>query len=158
MPGPSEVDIVLASAGQVDDVRSLWREYWDSIGLAGHFQGFAEELKALPGVYVPPDGRLLLALVEGKPAGTAALRRLNQDSCEAKRLYVRPSFRGRSVGKALLFRLVEEARLAGYRDMYGDTLMSMTSALAMYRRMGFSEVAAYSPNPTPGAVFLRLPL
>ena len=156
MSQTSEVDIIVASSQEIDAVQSLWREYWDSLGLPQDFQGFCEEVKTLPGLYAPPRGRLLLALVRGNPAGTAALRPLSAYSCEGKRLYVRPQYRGEGVGGSLLHRLVEEARSAGYREMYGDTLKSMTAALKMYREAGFSEVSPYSSNPTPGAIFLKL--
>jgi putative acetyltransferase len=151
-----EAHIIVASSQEIEAIQSLWREYWDSLGLPHDFQGFSEEVKTLPGLYAPPRGRLLLAFVRGKAAGTAALRPLSMYSCEAKRLYVRPKYRGEGVGRSLLRRLVEEARTAGYQEMYGDTLKSMTAALKMYRQVGFSEVAPYSSNPTPGAIFLKL--
>ena len=153
-----KIEIVLASDPQIYAVQALWREYWDSFGLPEHFQNFADECRTLPGVYAPPLGRLLLALCQGEAAGTAALRPLNVNSCEAKRLYVRPQFRGLGIGNALLRRLVHEARTAGYLEMYGDTLQSMASALKMYKRFGFSVVPPYSDKPTAGAIFLKLPL
>jgi putative acetyltransferase len=158
MAESSELEIIEASGQEVAAVQDLWRDYWDSLGLPQDFQRFSGELQTLPGVYAPPMGRLLLALVQGNAAGTAALRPLSGRSCEAKRLYVRPQYRGKGVGRALLCRLLEEARSAGYREVYGDTLKSMTAALEMYRQIGFSEVAPYSSNPTPGAIFLRLSL
>lgn len=154
----NEIEIIPASGDEIEAIGDLWREYWDSAGLPPDFQNFAEELRTLPGVYAPPQGRLLLALVRGAAAGTAALRPLSKHSCEAKRLYVRPQYRGKGTGKSLLCRLVKEARVAGYHEMYGDTLKSMTSALQMYREIGFSEVSPYSRNPTPGAIFLKLHL
>jgi GNAT superfamily N-acetyltransferase len=152
------VSISLASGQEIGTVRDLWLEYWESFALPRDLQGFAEELKTLPGLYAPPEGRLLLARIQGEPAGTAALRRLSANSCEAKRLYVRPQYRSQGIGRALLWRLTEEARAAGYEEMYGDTLKSMKSALRMYRDFGFSEVAPYSSSPTPGAIFLKLSL
>ncbi len=143
---------------EIETVRILWREYWDSLGLPRDFQHFSEELRTLPGAYAPPPGRLLLALVDGRAAGTAAFRRLNEQSCEAKRLYVRPEYRGQGIARSLLQKLVSEARAQGYLDMYGDTLNSMKSALQLYAGIGFSEVAAYSANPTPEAIYLRLRL
>ena len=151
-------EIFPASAVDLDPVRSLWREYWESVQLAPDFQGFAEELRTLPGRYAAPGGTLLLATVEGKLAGTGALRPLATLACEAKRLYVRPEFRGRGVGEALVRRLIEEARAAGYREIFGDSLPAMKAAMRVYRRLGFSDTAPYSPNPTPGAVYLRLDL
>lgn len=151
-------EIILASGPNIGLVQDLWREYWRSIGLPPDFQNFIEEIASLPGAYSYPRGRLLLALCGGRPAGTAAFRPLDHQSCEAKRLYVRPQYRGKGIGKALLEELVREARREGYREMYGDTLKSMASALKMYSQRGFSEVAPYSANPTPGAIFLKLEL
>ena len=161
MPVPSEprrTSITLACKDDIPIVRSLWREYWASLGLGSDFQNFGEELRTLPGLYALPKGRLLLARVGGEVAGTAALRHLTDLSCEAKRLYVRPHFRGAGVGRPLLGTLIHEAREAAYKEMYGDTLESMTSALRMYRQSGFREVGPYSSDPTPGAVFLKLSL
>jgi GNAT superfamily N-acetyltransferase len=158
MPERSGAEIILASEQDIEAVRDLWTEYWDALGLPPDFQNFAEERLTLPGAYAPPKGRLLIALVQGKPAGTAALRPLSAQSCEAKRLYVRPQYRGRGTGRTLVDRLINEARLAGYQEMYGDTLKSMESALQMYHQIGFREVAPYSSDPTPGAIFLKLAL
>lgn len=83
---------------------------------------------------------------------------MNQDACEAKRLYVRPEYRRRGVAGFLLARLTQEARFSGYRDMYGDTLANMLPALDLYRSVGFVEVGPYADDPTPGATYLRLPL
>jgi GNAT superfamily N-acetyltransferase len=152
------VKIIPASDQDIEAVRELWTEYWVSLGLAPDFQNFAEESLGLPGAYAPPKGRLLIALVQAKPAGTAALRPLSGQSCEAKRLYVRPRYRGRGIGRSLVDRLINEARLAGYKEMYGDTLKSMKSALQMYNQIGFREVGPYSSDPTPGAIFLKLSL
>lgn len=158
MPERSKLRITLASSQEIGTIQILWREYWDALQLPPDFQNFDEELRTLPGVYAPPDGRLLIASIQGNPAGTAALRPLNTYACEAKRLYVCPQFRGKGVGRALLNRLLAEAREAGYQDMYADTLESMLPALQMYRQFGFSEVPPYSSNATPHAIFLRLSL
>lgn len=158
MYAPGEVAISVASGQDTDAVRCLWREYWDSLRLPSDFQGFADEMKSLPGLYAAPRGILLLAQSQNRPAGTAAMRPLNKRSCEAKRLYVRPQYRRKGIARALLDRLVTEARAAGYSEMYGDTLRTMTSALEMYNEIGFTEVGPYSQNPTPDAIFLRLSL
>jgi GNAT superfamily N-acetyltransferase len=147
-----------ASPAEIVAVEELWLEYWQSFGLPLDFQGFAEELRMLPGKYAPPAGCLLLAQIEGQPAATGAFRRLTRDACEAKRLYVRPTYRRQGLAASLLRKLIEEARVSGYRDLYADTLTSMTSALDLYRRMGFVEVGPYSNTPTPGAVYLHLGL
>ncbi len=154
------IDIAVAEGRGIGAVQDLWHEYWASEGLSPDFQNFAEECRTLPGIYATPCGRLLLATVDGEPAGTAALRPVYADNCgcEAKRLFVRPRFRGHGLGKKLLEYLIEEARVAGYRYMYGDTLRSMTQALEMYKRMGFVEVEPYSSKPTPDAIYIRLDL
>jgi GNAT superfamily N-acetyltransferase len=153
---PNQVVIKSASAEDLDTLRALWLEYWQSLGFSPGFQNFAAEMKDLPGKYAEPRGRLLIASVETRTAGAAAFRALRADACEAKRLYVRPQYRGFGLGSALLNRLIEEARNAGYDKMYADTLTSMDSAMRLYRAFGFREVASYSTTPTPGAIFLEL--
>ena len=155
----SELEIVVAAQPpQIDTVRELWVEYWNSIGLPEDFQGFKNESATLPGKYSSPEGRLLLVLYQGKAAGTGAFRPLTSLRCEAKRLYIRPQYRGRGFGKTLLTRLIAEARNAGYHEMYADTLRTMQQALQLYAAFGFVEVGPYSADPTPGAVFLKLNL
>src|SRR5450432_460012 len=90
------------NAGEWEQVRELFREYWSSFGFSPCFQDFESEVAGLPGAYAPPDGALVLALMDGQAAGCVALRRFDVQRCEAKRLYVRPQFRGRGVGRALL--------------------------------------------------------
>jgi putative acetyltransferase len=139
-------------------VRSLFEEYADSLGIDLCFQDFQQELATLPGSYAPPQGRLLLAFSDGNLAGCVGLRPLGQGACEMKRLYVRPAFRSLGLGRMLAERIVSEARIAGYRRMRLDSLPAMETALTLYRRMGFREIAAYRPNPIEGAVFLELQL
>jgi putative acetyltransferase len=154
----SAVEITAATPQDLDAIRSLWREYWESLQLPPEFQGFADELRSLPGPYAAPSGILLLASVDAAPAGTGAMRPLGPTSCEAKRLYVRPEYRRKGIAKALLDRLVAEARAKGYSDMYADTLSTMSAALSMYRDTGFTQVGPYSSTPTPNAIFLKLSL
>ena len=161
---------IVAAEGveRVQLVRQLFQEYWQSFGFTPCFQNFAAELDGLPGAYAPPDGRLALAFVDGEAAGCVALRRLDAARCEAKRLFVRPKFRGRRIGRALLDWVIAEARAAGYRELLGDTLPMMGLALAMYDRMGFERTGPYAETPysqaapakTPGpeVIYLRLRL
>ena len=102
-------------------VRTLLLEYESSVGVDLCFQDFARELQGLPGAYAPPRGRLYLALVAGKPAGCVALRPLHDDTSEIKRLYVRPAFRGRGIGRLLATQTICDARAIGYQRMVLDT-------------------------------------
>ena len=146
------------NAAEWDQVRELFREYWTSFGFSPCFQGFETEVAGLPGAYAPPGGALVLAPIDGHAAGCAALRRFDAQRCEAKRLYVRPQFRGQGVGRALLDWVIAEARTMGYREMVGDTIPQMAVALAMYDRAGFQRTGPYAEAPTPGAIYLRLKL
>jgi GNAT superfamily N-acetyltransferase len=150
--------VYVVTGEQLAQVRALFEEYWRSFGFTPCFQNFSGELAALPGDYVPPGGRLALALVEAQPAGCAALRRLDGDRCEFKRLFVRSQFRGRGLGRQLLAWVIAEAKAAGYRRLVCDTMPVMADALAMYERAGFERTEPYSDHPTPGAIFLRLAL
>lgn len=146
------------SSAQIDLVRHLWREYWQSFGLPTDFQGFGRELEALPGDYCADGGTLLLAMSGEQPAGTVALRRLDASSGEIKRLYVRPQFRGRGLARRLVNAVIDRSRSLGYTTLYGDTLPVMADALTLYERMGFERVEPYSGTPTPGAIYLKLDL
>ena len=153
------MDIVqAASPAQLELVRELFEEYWQSFGFTPCFQNFGAELAGLPGYYVPPGGRLALAMEGSAAAGCIALRRIDDTHCEAKRLYVRAQFRGHRTGFALLEWVIAEARSAGYREMLGDTMPVMGRALAMYDRLGFERTGPYGSEPTPGAIYIRLKL
>lgn len=139
-------------------VRDLFLEYSKSLDVDLCFQGFAEELATLPGDYARPTGRLLLVFEERQAAGCGALRRIDDEVCEMKRLYVRPAFRGKGAGRELIDALIRGAREVGYKRVRLDTLPSMTTAMAIYRSLGFREIAPYRVNPVPGASFLELDL
>ena len=146
---------------QITQARELFLEYAQSLGFSLCFQNFDEELKSLPGTYAPPHGRLLLArcrgLDEDHIAGCIALRPLQAGICEMKRLYVRPGDRGKGLGKILVDRLILEARTIGYERMRLDTIGSaMKDAIALYRRMGFREIAPYSSIPLESALWMEL--
>lgn len=139
-------------------IRSLFREYEQSLGFTLDFQDFEKELARLPGEYAAPHGRLFLALEDGQVAGCVALRRFRTHVCEMKRLYVRPDFRGEGIGRALAVRLIKEAREIGYRCMRLDTIATMHEAIALYLSLGFREIGSYRFNPLPDARYMELTL
>jgi GNAT superfamily N-acetyltransferase len=138
-------------------VRLLFREYAQSLGFSLDFQGFEDELRALPGEYAEPGGVILLAdSPAGDPWGIVALRPLEDDGvCEMKRMYVRPEARGTGLGRLLGEAIVAEGKERGYRAMRLDTLDTMKAALTLYRSLGFREIAAYRYNPLPNVVYLE---
>jgi GNAT superfamily N-acetyltransferase len=142
----------------IEVARSLLREHWASFGFDSSFQNFAEELKRLPGAYAPPSGRLLIAYVDNILAGCGAFKKLDTLRCEAKRVYVRPEFRGKGAGRGVMEFLIAEARAEGYREMLADTLPKMTTAIALYKQLGFQQTTQYSECPTAGAIYLRIKL
>jgi putative acetyltransferase len=147
------------TADDIGRARALFVEYaqWLKVDLC--FQGFAEELKALPGAYAPPFGRLLLAGTTAAAFACIALRPLESARlAEVKRLYVQPAHRGQRWGYRLAEKLIAEARVIGYRELKLDTLEWMTSARILYASLGFRECAAYYDNPLAGVVYMRLEL
>ncbi len=148
-------------AGSAEDlglVRKLFREYQNSLGIDLCFQNFESEMAGLPGKYAQPEGRLYLAFEDEQVAGCAGLRKIEEGVCELKRLYVRPLYRGRGIGRRLTFQAVEDAREIGYGRMRLDTLPSMGGARELYRNLGFKPIAPYTNNPVEGALFLELTL
>jgi putative acetyltransferase len=169
-------------------VSVLFREYAQSLGVDLSFQNFDDELATLPGEYAPPGGRIFLALFDEDDtplaervherecsrsqtplaaassatfeaiAGCVALRRMDDETCEMKRLYVRRQFRGQGVGRTLVAGIIEAAHEIGYRRLRLDTLPQMSQAQALYRSLGFREIPPYRYNPVPGTRFFELVL
>jgi len=143
-----------AVPGDLEEIRAMLREYaaWLEVDL--RFQNFEEELAALPGDYAAPRGRLLIA----EDAGSVSLRPIDEETCEMKRLYVRPEHRGSGLGRRLILAIMEEARAIGYARMRLDTMPKMDSAQRLYASLGFRDIPAYRYNPEPGARFLEADL
>jgi len=147
------------SPAQIAQIRELFLEYAQSLGFSLCFQNFDKELAGLPGDYCPPDGRLLLAEFEGDVAGCVALHKFEAGICEMKRLYLRPQFRGKGLGRIMAEAIILEARNIGYERMRLDTVEPvMKDAVAMYRRFGFREIAPYRANPMEGTLYMELDL
>jgi ribosomal protein S18 acetylase RimI-like enzyme len=142
----------------VDAARTLFAEYAASLGVDLAFQGFGEELAALPAGYTSPSGALLFADTTAGTVGCVAVRALEGDACELKRLYVRPAGRGAGLGRLLTEQAIAAARQLGYRRMRLDTLPTMQTAYALYRELGFREIEPYRFNPVPGTRYLELDL
>jgi ribosomal protein S18 acetylase RimI-like enzyme len=139
---PAELD-------DLETVQNLLREYAASLQLDLSFQDFESELADPLGFYE------LVLLGDG---GCVALRRLDENTCEMKRLYVRPSARGAGLGRRLAEAVIAAAQTRGYRRMLLDTLPTMNAAQTLYESLGFRETEPYRFNPVPGTTFLELEL
>ena len=149
----------IESGPELEDIRTLFLEYAQSLDFELCFQSFDKELRDLPAEYAMPYGRLILCQMSGKPAGCIALKRLEPQICEMKRLYVRPEFRGKQLGLKLAAHIIEEARRTRYTKMRLDTIAGlMPHAIALYRSLGFVEIGPYYHNPIPNALYMELTL
>ena len=145
------------SSDDIERIRQLFRAYADWLNVDLCFQGFEEELQALPGAYIPPKGRLLLARMKGEIVGCVGLRPLSDDVCEMKRLWVEPGFSGYGIGRALAEAIVDAGRDLGYRAMRLDTFPDRLKAAGhLYDTLGFREIPDYYPNPLEGVVMYEL--
>ena len=153
---------------QLDAVRALVREFMEfaltedpQAKTAAAFEGLEEQLAALPGIFGPPDSAFLLATVDGAPAGCGAFFGHEGGTCEVKRMYVRPEFRGLHLGVGLIEALIARARTLGYRRMMLDTFHTMKTAQHIYAKVGFVELAPTRDLPEQyrdKVVFMELAL
>lgn len=152
----------IVQATSVDEIataRTLFEEYAQSLGFSLCFQNFDQELANLPGDYEPPDGRLLLLYVNEEAGGCIAFRKIASATCEMKRLFLRPGFRGKGLGRILVEAAVEEARQLGYKRMRLDTVPGkMDDAISLYRSFGFKEIEPYYDTPLNQTIFMELDL
>ncbi|MBP7415480.1 MAG: GNAT family N-acetyltransferase [Pyrinomonadaceae bacterium] len=144
---------------QIAEAKTLFREYEAWLGMSLCFQDFENEVATLPGKYATPDGRLYLAYVHDKLAGCIALRKLENETCEMKRLFVRDGFRGHRVGVSLIEKLIADAREIGYKQMRLDTYPpKMGKAVKLYESHGFQAIPPYYDNPHSDVLFMELAL
>jgi ribosomal protein S18 acetylase RimI-like enzyme len=146
--------IRIAPADDLTVVRELVAEYASSLGVDLSFQDFDHELATLDEFYE----LILVAREADRAAGCVALRHIDGATCEMKRLYVRPDFRGQTLGRQLATQIIDAARQRGYKRMRLDTLPTMTSAIPLYRSLGFVEIEPYRFNPVEGTRFMELAL
>ncbi len=142
----------------INKTRELFIEYANYLDINLDFQDFDEELKTLPGNYAPPEGCLLLAFYNDKLAGCVGVRKFKNEICEMKRLYIRPDFRKKNIGKTLSKVITLKAKEIGYRSMRLDTLPFMREAINLYSSLGFKEITPYRYNPFEGAVYFEMKL
>jgi GNAT superfamily N-acetyltransferase len=146
------------SEGDLEQARRLFRSFlgWhrqrhtedlDLIDAYFDDTAYEHEVDGLPGAYAPPDGDLLVCWDLGLALGCVAFKRLDEDSCEMKRMFVPPTARGRGVGRLLAAAVLERARSAGYQQMYLDTSRRQTEAISLYGSLGFEECEAYYDVP-----------
>jgi ribosomal protein S18 acetylase RimI-like enzyme len=154
------IEIIQAErAEQIEQARTIFREYEAWFGMNLCFQNFDEEVASLPGKYAMPEGRLYLAFADGKLAGCIALRKLEDGICEMKRLFVRENARGQKIGIALIEKIIEDARNIGYEKMRLDTFPAkMGKAVQLYESYGFREIPPYYHNPYGETLFMELDL
>ena len=152
---PQIVLFIPGQATELDATRAIIREYAASLGVDLCFQDFDAELASLPGAYGEPRGAQLLVTVGNALAGCCALRPLETNACEIKRLYVRPAFRGPGLGRQLAEAMLDCARRAGYDCVLLDTLTEMEAARALYQELGFEEVPPYHHNPLSGGTISK---
>ena len=146
------------SKKHINSTHELFIEYANCLEFDLDFQDFKEELKKLPGDYAPPEGKILLAFYNEELAGCVGLRKFKDYICEMKRLYVRPKFRKKSIGKTLSKEIIQKSKEIGYKYMRLDTLPSMEDAIKLYIALGFKEIPAYRYNPFENAKFFELKL
>ncbi len=151
------VEIKLAY-DDIESVKQLFCEYAGELNIDLEFQNFKYEIESLPGKYALPFGRIYIATHNSNTAGCVALCRLDKTSCEMKRLYVRPQYRGKGIGESLAKQVIKDAKSLGYGIMYLDTLTSLKYAVKLYKKLGFNETKPYYNNPLETVVYMRLNL
>jgi ribosomal protein S18 acetylase RimI-like enzyme len=148
--------IIKPAYDQIETIRVLFAEYTQMLGVNLDFQNYAEELEQLPGKYGLPDGRLYIAFADSKAVGCVGMRRINDTSCEMKRLYVKTEFRGHKIGQMLANKIIEDAVELKYDYMLLDTFATLKKAVSLYKKLGFYEIEPYYNNPLENVIYMRL--
>jgi len=151
------IEITLAY-DRLDHIKLLFSEYVAMLGVDLSFQSYEAEFSALPGDYALPSGRLYVADYDNHLAGCIALKHYDGAYCEMKRLFVRPGFRGKHVGLALAEKVISDAKDMDYKALLLDTMGFLPASIALYRKLGFIEMAPYRYNPLVDAMFFKLEL
>jgi len=144
--------------GQLEDAKVLFREYAGTLGCSPCLQNIEQEIGQLPGEYGPPDGRLFLAVSDGRAAGCVAFRKIGKGLCEMRRMYLKPEFRGKKIGKGLAQAILGEARRAGYSRIRLYTLPVMKEAISLYHALGFVDIKPYGEHIIPDAFYMEMKL
>jgi len=153
------MDIKIEQAyGDIDTVKALFQAYTQMLNIDLSFQKYKEELEGLPAKNALPGGSFYIAWCGGVPAGCIAMRPLDNERCEMKRLYVKPQFRGHGLGKALARQVIEDAKALKHKKMLLDTLASFENAIALYKALGFYAIEPYYHNPIADTLYLCLDL
>ncbi len=146
-------------------IRELFTEYTamlvendPAFGAYLEIQNYDKEIEDLSYKYGLPQGRLYLAYENDSVVGCIALRMLDDENCEMKRLYVRPQFRGKHYGRILCEKIISDAKAIGYRHMLLDTLPFLKTAIAMYRNIGFYDIPQYNDSPLDTTIYMKLDL
>lgn len=147
-----------STPSQIQQARLIFQEYAEARNFDAALKNFKQELTALPGKYASPKGVLLLAKWENETVGCVAFQSLSDNICEMKRMYVKPEYRGKGIGKALVARLLEVAKTRSYEIMRLDTHPTMQVAHQLYAQFGFTEIERYNDNPIEGIRFFELTL
>ncbi|MGA8180537.1 MAG: GNAT family N-acetyltransferase [Desulfobacterales bacterium] len=142
----------------VEQAKALIREYAESLEFDLGFQDFDKEMEIFPEHYASPRGCLFIAMDENHPVGCVALRDLGDGICEMKRLYVKPNYRGKNIGRLLAETVIQAAGKLDYDRMRLDTIPSMKQANVLYKALGFRKIAPYRYNPFEDAAFFELNL
>lgn len=156
---------LLSGTEHIGEIQQLFCEYTQElINSEEEFREYLElqndesELNNLSTKYGAPEGRLCLITIDGKSAGCIALRKMENNFCEMKRLYIRPFYRSLGLAASLVHKIIDDAMEIGYQAMLLDTLPSLDAAIRLYKKFGFYEVACYNNSPIKGTVFMRLDL